>query len=384
MNTRTLAGQRGVSLIEALVALAVMAFGMLGVVGMQTTLRSNSDVSKQRGEAVRIAQAAMEDSRAFEQLATGGGSNYADIDDVTGAPVSGVGSNTTFTRSVVVMPATVDPALARMKTVTISVTWQDRNAQTSAVSLTSSIAGVAPELAGSLGLPGDRAPTQRPRGRNFAIPAGAVDQNDGTSVFTPPGAPAGTTWVFNNTTGVITSTCVAVGYCLPADRFLLGGFVQFAYGGLPTAAEAELPTDAALNVGVVVDLTVPTTSTESCFTQLSSTYVAYFCAVPTSTVPPLWSGRTRITGAPIATALTDNLATNYKVCRYTPARNHTPPGGNASHPLDYVNVTGALTNQNFLVISAGDGTVGTAPFECPVDGPNALVNSNTWRHQPPS
>ena len=47
MNTRTLPllarrqTQTGVALIEALVALAVMAVGLLGVVGMQATLRTN-------------------------------------------------------------------------------------------------------------------------------------------------------------------------------------------------------------------------------------------------------------------------------------------------------------------------------------------------------
>ena len=46
---------QGVSLFEALVALAVMAFGILGIVGLQMSLRQNADVSKQRAEAVRIA-----------------------------------------------------------------------------------------------------------------------------------------------------------------------------------------------------------------------------------------------------------------------------------------------------------------------------------------
>jgi Tfp pilus assembly protein PilV len=51
---------RGVSLVEAMVALAVMAFGMLAEVGVQTTLRLNADVAKQRSEATRIAQETLE------------------------------------------------------------------------------------------------------------------------------------------------------------------------------------------------------------------------------------------------------------------------------------------------------------------------------------
>ncbi len=56
--------QRGISLIEAVVALAVMAFGMLAFVGLQSSLRFNGDVAKQRAEAVRIAQEAIEQWRA--------------------------------------------------------------------------------------------------------------------------------------------------------------------------------------------------------------------------------------------------------------------------------------------------------------------------------
>ena len=45
--------QRGISLVEALVAMLVMSFGMLAIVGLQATLRLNADVAKQRAEAVR-------------------------------------------------------------------------------------------------------------------------------------------------------------------------------------------------------------------------------------------------------------------------------------------------------------------------------------------
>ena len=69
--------QRGISLIEALLALAVMALGMMGLVGVQSTLRNTSDVAKQRSEAVRIAQVEIERWRAFTALAGGGGTNLS-------------------------------------------------------------------------------------------------------------------------------------------------------------------------------------------------------------------------------------------------------------------------------------------------------------------
>ena len=89
--TRTL-HSRGVSLIEALVALAVMSFGMLGVVGMQATLRYNADVSKQRSEAVRLAQEEVERWRSFSVLApTAGQLAYQDINTAAAAAVAPVG-----------------------------------------------------------------------------------------------------------------------------------------------------------------------------------------------------------------------------------------------------------------------------------------------------
>lgn len=48
---------RGVSLVEALVALLVMSFGMVALVGILSNLRRSEDLARQRGEAQRIAQA---------------------------------------------------------------------------------------------------------------------------------------------------------------------------------------------------------------------------------------------------------------------------------------------------------------------------------------
>jgi hypothetical protein len=68
-------------------ALAVMALGMMGLVGVQSTLRNTSDVAKQRSEAVRIAQVEIERWRAFTALAGGGGTNYGDMADAVAATV---------------------------------------------------------------------------------------------------------------------------------------------------------------------------------------------------------------------------------------------------------------------------------------------------------
>ncbi|MBK9362618.1 MAG: hypothetical protein IPM99_16590 [Rubrivivax sp.] len=55
---------------------------------------------------------------------------------------------------------------------------------------------------------------------------------------------------------------------------------------------------------------------------------------------------------------------------------------NVEHPLNYLDLTESLINQNFLVIRAGDGAT---PFDCPADdAATPLINGNTWHHQPAS
>ena len=388
------ARSRGVSLIEALVALAVMAFGLLGVVGMQATLRFNADVSRQRAEAVRMAQAQMEDMRSFGVLSGAvsvGDHEYVDIISVTDVPVPPVGfANTAFTRVTTVVNPTVDEP--KMKQVQVAVTWLDRRTATGGASevvrLTSNIAEVAPEVMASVGLPGDRSGVQRPLGRHRSIPQGAgVGPTSDTSSFSPPGAPTGSSWIFANATGRITSVCSAPQVCIAVSGWLASGYVQFIHPTTaPTPGLAENPNGNAASfpgIGVQVVLTIPSAPTvpPACYSAAASQGLAYHCFVPTDPVTAVWSGTTQLT--PIAqfalppTATANNPAL-WKSCRYTPP---TTSGRNEDHPLTYTFVASSLTNQNFLVFRAGDGTNANL---CPGVGSNPLLNSNTSAHQPDS
>ena len=53
---RTRHSQRGTTLLEGLVAFLVLSLGMLSVVRVQSQMRLNTDVARQRSEAVRIAR----------------------------------------------------------------------------------------------------------------------------------------------------------------------------------------------------------------------------------------------------------------------------------------------------------------------------------------
>jgi Tfp pilus assembly protein PilV len=403
---------RGMALVEALVAMAVMAFGMLAIVGVQGTLRLNSDTAKQRSEAVRIAQAALEQHRRYTALSVPPGGAVAGetyYDNVISAGPNNVagtaGQNTTFVRTDTVPNPTADP---RFRTLTVDVAWEDRAGAPQVVRLSSMIAGVPPELAGSLGLPMQRSLTSQPGGRNTAIPVSATDLGNGTSAFKPPQSILGSVaWVFNNATGlftVCTTTAAStaaltqanISACGTEVGQLLSGQVRFATGAAqPDAATAELP-PIGLARNLDIELTLTSLNHPSpgstCFDDAPLTLadastvaaVNYFCAIlanPSKT----WSGIANL----VPRAFTDvgevvwtiaaSGAGEYKVCRYTPAANDAAVIPNSAHPRNYSNVTKSLVRQNFLVIAAANN--------CPTDvaadpATGDFVNSNTLVHQP--
>lgn len=429
MSRQRQRGARGISLIEAVVALAVMAFGMLAYVGLQSTLRFNSDVAKQRSEAVRIGQQAIEEWRAYAVVETDPPRRaYDDLAvGVLAPPRVIAGENATFTlqRTVVDAAATAEALLRgaapRMKALTVDVSWQDRNGDAQSVRLSTTIAASPPELAGTLAVPGMTGPQHLPQGRNAGVPATAKDLGGGLSGYKPPGAGgAATVFVFNNATGVIVGLCNGVeteqnllsaddvSACTNnANGLPLSGFVRFATGwAQPTAAQAEDPTSASLNLTVQIALTsvghaVPD---HLCFAGAPAsalavgTVVPYFCGIFFQPgVVPVWSGISTLVPLAflenpdhpwrLADDADDVRWFRYRVCRYTPAANDAQVVPNAQHPrvYDHVSATEALTNQNFLVIRAGNGF---DAFHCPTDvaaNPAAgdLVNSNTLPHQPP-
>lgn len=379
------ARQRGVSLLEALVAMAVMAVGAVAVVGLQATLRSNGDIAKQRSEAMRLAQEQLEQWRGFQSLSTTAGVvDWSDLQSFTEAGI--VGANATYTRDVVVTSrgALDDDPLS--KTVHVTVSWQDRTGQDQSLVLNTMIAGVHPELGGTLSVDMRNAATRSPGGRHPAIPRMAIDQGDGTSRFNPPGS--GTVlWVFNNTTGLVVKVCSDAATCSDIRAMLLSGFVRFSTGlTQPTAANAVAPASPPLPIAVIVNQEAPYSTAVDCFEQFDATSVAYFCLLQVNIVTTKWTGTTEIAGITLAGAIAGAQDNRYKVCRYTTVRSNTAvvPADlkNIDHPLRYVDVDQSLTNQNYLVIRAGDGTTA---FACPDDDPaTTKVNSATWHHQPAS
>ncbi len=389
----------GIALIEALIALAVMAFGMLAIVGMQGTLRQNSDLSRQRAEAVRLAQQQIERARSFASLEAAGSTNtFSALSSSSAAVVPNVaGRNTTFTLSSVVPEGAGLPLLSAnlpsLKGLAVTVTWKDRTNADQVVTLATAIHGVAPELAGTLSVASNGTPTSSGGGRNRAIPWSAVPLGNGTSGFVPPQAVGGNVvWVFNNTTGVVqvcsianvalslTATGNIVG-CSTEQFELLSGVISFASNATTqaTVGDALRPSGTAFPVAAQLIQSAPaTTAVPACFTEspvAGQSFVAYFCAVPVGverTRPP-WSGYSIVTGALLPPV---PAVGNFATCRYTSTRADLPAPPNLEHPRSYQGVIGPLTGQNFLIVRIVSGT--------DADCPGGLPNGSTTYPQPQS
>lgn len=412
----------GVSLIEALVAMAVMAFGMLGVVGMQSTLRFNADVSRQRAEAVRIAQLEMETLRAYDGFTAVAGDGVLQFEEIVSAGPTDLtdladedGSNTTFSLQTTVAASPADSPPRRDVVVTVS--WEDRRGVAQQVRLSSQISYYPPELTAMTAKRGDRGPLAQPGGRNPAIPREAVPYGTGTSAFAPPGSPDGTQWIFNNASGLIVQTCVPLADCTDTDSILLSGNVAFALPAErdPPEIRFPLPEDAAepidpipaafSSMGIQARRFVTATSSTvvgTCFIApslaLPAARLAYYCAVPR--VSGVFRGYLAFTGVSQLTndprptvgtpdpALTDATETKYRMCRYTAVRRNArviPTGEdtqvfNAQHPWQYINATRSYADRNFLVIQAGNGTT---PYPCPDDDVLTPIQSTTYHHSTP-
>lgn len=389
----------GLSLVEALVAMAVMSIGMLGIVGMQSTLRGNADVARQRAEALRLGQQEIETWRGYVMPAAGGsGIRFDDLVSGSWAVPAAAGiSNADFTVTRTVTDWTLP---LRGKTLAVQVTWNDRNGEAQQVRLSTQISRVDPLLAGSTAVAAEGDLLRTVGGRKRGLPPDARDLGDGTSGFLPPGAAPGVLWRFDNLTGTLTLcattasnygslTSASITGCNSAVLLLpLSGFITYALG---SAASPQPPALNNLDVMppapppvLVVDYSANSLppGTATCYTENHSGssaadpgYTRYFCAVPAAPAPvnfsilvPLWGGVLRFVSSPtaaLATMAGDVDANRLKACRYQSA-------------ATYTGVTNPLENQNYVMIRAGNAITSpppatATPFTCP---------SPTRAHQP--
>ena len=221
--------------MEALVALVIMSLGLMALARVQAGLRLEADLSRQRAEAVRLAQQDLETQRAFGTLA-----GFDAITDAAGQALQGLDGTTAYAldRTVVEQPATGAKAL------NVTVSWTDRRGQTQSVTLQTLLSRTDPATAGQLSVTPAASRLRNPFSRNVQIPTTAVDLGGGRSGFRPPGLSAEDAdvfFVFDNLDASVIEKCrgtlSAAGYeaakagssgsCTTLRGLLLSGFVNF-------------------------------------------------------------------------------------------------------------------------------------------------------------
>ena len=352
MNKLSCQRQRGFSLIEALISLLVMGFGMLAIAAFQISLSRNADVAKQRTEATRLAQEKVEQLRSFGNLTA-----YSNqmVNSTVGTQET-ITTNATYTRT---WGVSASGAVDTGRAIQVSVNWTDRAGAAQVVQLVSAISASDPSEVGGLWFPlPDGTILRRPKDRNVDIPIPAV-QIVGTDRSYIPWT-SGSFLVFSNASGDIVLRCTATptaanlsdtNFCVASNGYILSGYIS---GGLVASAtgiafssSAWMGSTPECVVGIAVDQNTGATLTG---------YKYYTCLVePTdhdsnTNTARVWTGRTDVTGS---------FANGTVTCRYTTSAATTD---NNNHPATYTLVDRSLDNQNFYVkTSSGNCPTGSVP-----------------------
>jgi prepilin-type N-terminal cleavage/methylation domain-containing protein len=355
---------RGFTLIEALVALVIVALGLIALVGVQLRLSRDAEGSRQRTEATRLAQEKLEELRTFTQIKAGAGASAWDALAAGNEAVAGLTSNTAFTRTWSLGGAVGDA----QRPLRVSVAWDVRaNDRTETLTLNSVISRTDPEDVGGLAFPqsGDRS-LKRPKNRSLNIPVPATDLGNRQSAYQF----GGMVLVFNNVTGSIVKTCptmvttaaeLEIAGCTDFIGYLLAGYISGdlpASLGVNTANLSGLSTAAQCRIDAARDQ-----STGSIMTG----YRYYICALPVSRLGDKWSGTVRLSGL---------NTVDRRVCRYQyPAQ--VGVSDNERNVQPYAGVFDSLDAQNYKIMPSNRA----CPTETVSGNGNTSVSLQLTLHQ---
>tara|TARA_R110002050_G_scaffold57423_1_gene128821 strand:+ start:36230 stop:37489 length:1260 start_codon:yes stop_codon:yes gene_type:complete len=139
MNKYQIKKTLGFSLIEVLIALVILAVGLLGLAKIQGITLLNSAESRMQTHALNFAQEKIEELRTYGNTST----YTAYASNAVGTDI--VGANSTFTRtwSISACPNTVE-----CKNISVTVAWTGINGSAYNIQLTSQIAELEPARSG--------------------------------------------------------------------------------------------------------------------------------------------------------------------------------------------------------------------------------------------
>ncbi|MDP2368041.1 type IV pilus modification PilV family protein [Rhodoferax sp.] len=398
MNTMnpTRRGQLGFTIIEALISLAIMGFGILSLAGLQAALSRNADDAKQRTEAARLAQERIESFRSFtgiDSTVVGPGTTSATAlnwNALTGGTDT-ITTNAVYARTWTLGGSSGDP----LRALTVRVAWLDRAGESQAVALSSILSKTDPADSGFLGFPlPQNTNLKRPKNRNLDIPIPAIDLGTGESAV--KFGTAGQYVLFGNNTGdvvkmctptlqdsptnqqvidALTSTDASIRNCIETSGYIVAGYVQ-RHSSVSavdwSAIESGLGIDfsgvtrnAAGSAGITCQFGNALNQNNG---NIIPDYKYYLCVVPlvAPATPPSvngpynWSGTIRVSG-PAAWRASAN---KYFVCRYQYQATNSLTDPNQRNVQPYVEVSKSIDQQNYLVATTANATSTSAPT-CP-------------------
>ena len=140
---------KAVGLVEVLIALLILAIGILLIVRFQGTTFENRAVLNQRNEALQLAQDRLDQLRHYEVIDTTAGK--AAYEDIASGSTTVAKTSTTYTVTWTVTEQTAPDH----KVIQVTVTWTDRKNTAQSISLSTIVGKVDPSSSGTImqGLP---------------------------------------------------------------------------------------------------------------------------------------------------------------------------------------------------------------------------------------
>ena len=390
--------QRGVTLLEALLAFFVLAAGSVAVAALQRDLHLAADVARERSQALRVGEDDVEQLRAFAAVDGGAGTRtYAAIASAdTVVDAASAGARTAFRIERVVD----DAAFAGTKATTVAVRWTDRRGGENAVVLHGFVAALDPQYSGSLALDGGaiRSAPRGVRGRSPAVPIDAKPLDGERSAWKP--VESGTTaWLFDDRTAAVVGICDgiaastrtadldadALAACAAGHWQFVGGTVRVATTA-PAAAASLSPASLAVrielqdgvypapaacvgeprktvrfvdDVGVhITDVALDATAASlglASWDETGDRFLAWHCLVAPRS-DGRWSGRIAV----VATGWTiGGGAGDGRVCRFRPADERAANDANIAAAQIDADVGQALPGRHFVVVRGSDACPST-------------------------
>jgi len=394
--------QRGVTLLESMVAFFVLAVGSVAVAHLQSHLRLGADVARERSEAVRIGEEAVEELRTFAAVdGPAGTRTYAAI--ASGSAVvdaaSGALRNTYRVERVI-----DDAAFAGAKAARIAVRWSDRAGTAQAIVVDTFVAALDPAYSGSLALETGAVPAalRGAHDRAPGVPLTARTLGDGRSAWKP--RETGTSaWLFEDRTGDIVGVCdevatstgtrelsaEALGSCAAGRWLLAAGTVRAAAtapapigellltstrvaidlrdGAYPAAATCIVEARKSVRFTAAGSLHIEDVALEATaaafglpsWEETGDRFLAWQCAVPRR-ADARWSGRIALvaSGWTIGAGSSDG-----RVCRFARGDDAAANDANIAGAGVERDVGAALLGRNFVVVRGSDPCPSTPPTE---------------------